>query len=129
MSYNIEDHEDYLKNKMPFDMNEEKWQSLQERIKAKVIPVNVVPIPRKKKTLRYTAIGSVAAGLILCFTLIIPRGHKPEQGLSISAKENAEQRLDQTIQGLNEDELNWIHQVNENDISEQDEYLENQVQL
>lgn len=128
MSYNIEDHEDYLKNKMPFDMNEEKWQNLQQRIKDKVIAEHVVPIARKKKTLRYTAIG-LAAGIALCFTLLIPRGQRPEQSLSLSAKGNAEQRLDQTIQGLNEDELNWIHQLNENDISEQDEYLENQIQL
>lgn len=129
MSYNIEDHEDYLKNELPYDLSEEKWKHLQQRIKEKVIPENVVPIRREKLKFQYKALAGLVAGMALFFILVTPRNHKTGSDMRISSSVNAEQQLDKAINSLNEDELNWIHELNENDLSEQEEYIENQVQL
>lgn len=129
MSYNIEDHEDYLKNKLLYNLSEEKWQDLQQRIKEKVIPENVVPIRREKLNFKYKALAGLVAGMALFFILVTPRNHKTGTDIRISSSMNAEQQLDKAINSLNEDELNWIHELNENELSEQEEYIENQVQL
>jgi hypothetical protein len=129
MSYNIEDHEDYLKKEMPYDMNEGKWQDLQQRIKEKVTGENVVPIHKPKLNFRYKALAGLVAGMALFFILVTPRNYKTGTDARISSSVNPEQQLDKAINSLNEDELNWIHELNENEISEQEEYMENQVQL
>ena len=129
MSYNIEDHEDYLKKEMPYDMNEGKWQDLQQRIKGKVIGENVVPIRKPKLNFKYKALAGLVAGMALFFILVTPRSHNTGTDTRISSSVNPEQQLDKAINSLNEDELNWIHELNENEISEQEEYMENQVQL
>ena len=129
MSYNIEDHEDYLKNEMPYDLNEGKWLNLQQRIKEKVIPENVVPIRKEKLNFRYKTLAGLVAGMALFFILVTPRNHKTGNDTRISSSVNAEQQLDKAINSLNEDELDCIHELNENELSEQEEYIENQVQL
>lgn len=128
MSYNIEDHEDELK-KTPYELDEEQWQRLQQRIRAKVIPGKVIPLQQKRMGITWWITGSVAAALILFFTLLFPYYNQPGAGNRILVTDNAEQRLDKAINSLNQDELDWMHRLNENDISEQDEYMENQVQL
>lgn len=129
MSYNIEDHEDYLRNELPYNLSEEKWQHLQQRIKGKVIPDHVVPIRKERLNFRYKALAGLVAGIALFCILVMPRNHKTGSDIRISSSVNAEQQLDNAINNLNEDELNWIHELNENELSEQEEYIENQVQL
>lgn len=129
MSYNIEDHENYLKNELPYNLSEEKWQQLQQRIKEKVTPENVVPIRKEKLNFRYKALAGLVAGMALLFILVTPRYSKTGTDIKTSPSANAEQQLDQAINSLNEDELDWIHGLNENELSEQEEYIENQVQL
>ena len=126
MSYNIEDHEDDLKNEMPFKMNDEQWESMQQRIKDKVLGGNTVALPKKKRTFNIKAAVGIAAGVALVASLFLPQS---KFRIYSRNTENAEQQLDKTIGGLNEDELYWMQQLNENEISEQDQYLENEVEL
>ncbi len=127
MSYNIEEQEDYLKNHMPYEMEEAQWEAMQQRLKSKVLQEQVVPlVPVKKKPVFKIAIGA-AASLLLLLSVYTFTQHNPgkEVDMGIARGENPEQYLDKTIGSLNEQELNWIHQLNENEIQEPVEYTEN----
>lgn len=127
MSYNMEEQEDYLKNNMPYQMEEEQWEAVQQRLKSKVLQEQVVPlVPAKKKPFLKVAIGAAASLLLLLSVYTFTR-HNPakEADTSIARGENPEHYLDKTIGSLNEQELNWMHQLNENEIQEQAEYTEN----
>jgi hypothetical protein len=125
MSYNIEEQEDYLKKNMPYKLEEEGWEAMQQRLKARVLQDRVQPLePRKRKPFLKIALG-VAAGLLVLASVYTFTQHiagKTETGIKT---ENPELHLDKAISSLNEQELNWIHELNENEIPEQDEYYEN----
>jgi hypothetical protein len=124
MSYNIEEHEDYLKRQMPYSMEEGQWEAMQQRLKDKVLHGETTAVPlRQRKPLFKIALGA-AAGILLLFSVFIFMQQGKEQ-TGIPPKANPEQYLDKTISSLNEQELNWMHELNENEIPEQEEYFEN----
>lgn len=126
MSYNIEEQEDYLKHNTPYRLGDEGWEAMQQRLKDKVLQEKIVPLePKGRKPLLKVALGAAAGLLVLAsvYTFTQRIAEKPEVG--IRQPENAEQYLDKAISSLNEQELDWIHQLNENEITEQEAYYEN----
>jgi hypothetical protein len=126
MSYNIEEQEDYLKNNMPYRLAEGDWEAMQQRLKLKVLQKEEQPpLPRKKKPFFKMAWG-VAAGLLLLVSAYTFTRHMTEKPVTgIEKREDPEQYLDKAISSLNEQELDWIHQLNENELTEQEVYYEN----
>jgi anti-sigma-K factor RskA len=129
MSYNIEEQEDYLKNHSPYDGSEHQWDAMQQRIKQNVLAAVKETSPLKKKAINYwkitTLAASICAIIALCFALFPSHQTTESDSVAINKNINPEQNLDNTINHLNDAELNWLHQLNENDLNEQNEYSEN----
>lgn len=129
MSYNIEEQEDYLKNHSPYEQSDSQWNAMQQRIKSNVLARVKEEIPVKTKQLNYWKITTIAAGicaiLALCFALFSNNHTIDSDNLAINETITPEQKLDNTIDHLNDAELSWLHQLNENEITEQNEYSEN----
>lgn len=129
MSYNIEEQEDYLKNHSPYDKSEVQWNAMQQRIKSNVMATVKEEIPVKRKPLNYWKVTALAAGICaiiaLYFALFSNKQPADSDSFAINKTSNPEQQLDNTIDHLNDAELNWLHQLNENEITEQNEYSEN----
>lgn len=124
MSYNIEEHEDYLKDHMPYRMEEGEWEAMQQRLKAKVLQGKTVAFePEKRKPVFKIAIGAAAGLALLVSAYIFMQNMAGKE--TIRPGENPELYLDKTISGLNEQELNWVHELNENELPEATEYFEN----
>lgn len=121
MKYNMEEQEDKLKNESPYQLSDEAWEAMQQRLKAGVLQDRAMqrgPVKTRRLSLRYAA--GLAAGLALIVSVYFVQRHG-----SGPANANPEQQLDLAISGLSDAELNWMHQVNEEELSEVSEYVEN----
>jgi hypothetical protein len=129
MPYNIEEEEDYLKNNSPYKMNDSEWQVMQQRIKANVLAASEKESQFRKVKFTSWKIAAVAAGLFFigatCFTFWPAQKTAQPDNIAYNKTDNPEKQLDAAIDNLNESELNWVHQLSENDITEQNEYFEN----
>lgn len=127
MPYNIEEQENYLKHNSPYKMEEKQWQAMQERIKANVL--SSVNKTNAKAKFGYWKVAAAAAGLLFiiatCFTFWPATKTEKSDNIAYHETENPEKKLDAAIGKLNESELNWINQLNENQITDQNEYFEN----
>lgn len=121
MKYNMEEQEDKLKNESPYQLSDEAWEAMQQRLKAGVLQDRARqprPVKSKRLSLRYAA--GLAAGMALMVSVYLVQRHS-----SRPVAANPEQQLDIAISGLSDAELNWMHQVNEEELSEASEYFEN----
>ncbi len=125
MSYNIEEQEDFLKKNMPYKLEEEEWGAMQQRLKARVLHDQVQPAEsRRRKPFLKIALGAAAGLLLLASVYVFTQQVTENAGVPIR-NEDPEFHLDKAISSLNEQELNWIHELNEGEITEQEEYYEN----
>ncbi|KAA5535021.1 hypothetical protein F0919_10510 [Taibaiella lutea] len=129
MPYNIEEQEDYLKNNSPYKMNDTEWRAMQERIKTNVLAASEKESKSRKVKFTSWKIAAAVAGLFFigatCFTFWPAQKTIQSGNIAYDKAENPEKQLDAAINNLNESELNWVHQLNENEITEQNEYFEN----
>lgn len=127
MPFNIEEQEDFLKKNSPYKAPDDaQWEAMQQRIKAKTLEATASQPKNKIPLLRTWKITATAASLALILSIGYLIKNKPEkEAPPLSAISNPETQLNAAITGLNETELNWMHQLTENEISEQNEYFEN----
>lgn len=127
MSYNIEEQEDYLKHNLPYKMDEGQWDAMQRRLKSKVLQEAIAESPGPRRRPLFKLALGAAAGLALLVSAFFFSRHL-EEGRSAGGllkEQSAEQYLDKTISGLNEDELSWIQELNSSELQESAEYFEN----
>lgn len=127
MSYNIEEQEDYLKHNMPYKMEEGQWEAMQRRLKSKVLQQGAAELPRSRRRPLFKVALGTAAGLALLLSAFFFSRHLEEgqNAGGLLKGQAAEQYLDKTISGLNEEELNWIQELNSSELQESAEYFEN----
>jgi hypothetical protein len=136
MSYNIEDQEDFLKNESPYNMSEDKWKAMQQRVKQNVLAATSNENQPKIKKFSYWKITTIAAAVIsmvLATTLYFNTSTRKQEMKNTSnlavnqtiTTPDPEMQLDNAISNLNEEELNLSHQLSENEIPDQNEYFDN----
>jgi len=112
------DQNDFLKNHMPYELQEEKWEALQQRIKTKVITTKTAPQTKVLPLWKRAAPIAAAVLLPLLATIWSVRQHYPSAVHSQASQLDAiDIKMKQTMDELNDQEIEYLYQINENQLS------------
>lgn len=112
------DQNDFLKNHMPYELQEEKWEALQQRIKTNVFNAKISPQTKVLPLWKRVAPIAAAVALPLLATIWSVRQNYPSAvHLQASQLEAIDIKMKQMMDELNDQEIEYLYQLNENQLS------------
>lgn len=109
---------DFFKKHMPYELQEEKWEVLQQRIKTKMFNTKTVPQTKVLPLWKRAAPIAAAVVLPLLATIWSVRQHYPSAVYSQASQLDAiDIKMKQTMDELNDQEIEYLYQINENQLS------------
>lgn len=119
MNKEFQNNHEYYKQQMPYQLSDEQWETLQEKIKATVlttpqsVPQPTVVLPFWKKIIPLAA--AVALPIVATFWSL--QHHHAATDFSHQQLEAVNLKMKNVVNELNDQEMEYLYRLNENQLT------------